>query len=174
MYQRFPVDLFVDRFVSVLFACVKSDPATLLTVALLLFLRSLAALLASLFDVAMSFNLLLQDRADLSSRRTGCPVWGSLQYYSITGQFEHSLKASRLFGAYPSAVVLRYFRPLCEATTIRMYIEAIQLARRSSGTASAEDLGLWSRWALAEADRIDPSIGGRFLSAMQDEHDAKQ
>jgi hypothetical protein len=58
-YQRFPVDRFVDRFVNFLFACAKSDPATLLTVALLLFLKSLAALLASLFDVAISIILLM-------------------------------------------------------------------------------------------------------------------
>ena len=67
-YQRFPVDLFVDRFVDFLFACARSDPATLLTVALLLFLRSLAALLASLFDVAMAINLLLLDRTKLISK----------------------------------------------------------------------------------------------------------
>jgi hypothetical protein len=27
----------------------------------------------------------------------------------------------------------------------------------------------WSKWALAEADRIDPALGGGFLKAMHEE-----
>lgn len=51
--QRFPVTLFADLFEDLLLACARSDPATLLTFALLLVLRSFAALLASRLDVAM-------------------------------------------------------------------------------------------------------------------------
>jgi hypothetical protein len=51
--QRFPITRFVDLFEDLLFACAKSDPATLLTLALLLVLRIFAALLASRLDVAM-------------------------------------------------------------------------------------------------------------------------
>jgi hypothetical protein len=37
----------------------------------------------------------------------------------------------------------------------------------------ADDLERWSKWALAQADRIDPAIGGAFLKAMQDEGNAR-
>ena len=37
----------------------------------------------------------------------------------------------------------------------------------------ADDLERWSKWALAQADRIDPAIGGSFLKSMRDEDDAK-
>jgi hypothetical protein len=35
---------------------------------------------------------------------------------------------------------------------------------------SPEALEQWSKWALAEADRIDPAIGGAFLKSMHDEN----
>jgi hypothetical protein len=31
-----------------------------------------------------------------------------------------------------------------------------------------EEVERWSQLALAQADRIDPAIGGEFLTAMQD------
>ena len=37
----------------------------------------------------------------------------------------------------------------------------------------ADDLEQWSKWALAQADRIDPTIGGAFLKAMRDEDNAE-
>jgi hypothetical protein len=36
-------------------------------------------------------------------------------------------------------------------------------------SSSIEEIEQRSQWALAQADRIDPAIGGRFLKAMQDE-----
>ena len=37
------------------------------------------------------------------------------------------------------------------------------------GSSSSEECEQWSQWALAQADRIDPVIGARFLKAVQDE-----
>jgi hypothetical protein len=37
----------------------------------------------------------------------------------------------------------------------------------------ADDLERWSKWALAQAHRIDPAIGGAFLKAMRDENNAE-
>jgi hypothetical protein len=41
--------------------------------------------------------------------------------------------------------------------------------REQGCDSSSEALERWSKWALAEADRIDPAIGGAFLKAMHDE-----
>jgi hypothetical protein len=40
-------------------------------------------------------------------------------------------------------------------------------------THSSEEFERWRRFALAEADRIDPTVGGAFLKAMRDEEDGK-
>jgi hypothetical protein len=55
-----------------------------------------------------------------------------------------------------------------QAGEIRKYVEAIRLARSRDGMSSFEEFERWSRWALAQADRIDPVTGGAFLMAMQD------
>jgi hypothetical protein len=55
-----------------------------------------------------------------------------------------------------------------QAGAIRKYVEAIRLALSSSEACSTEEL-----WALSEADRINPAIGGAFLIAMRDEDDAQ-
>jgi hypothetical protein len=60
-----------------------------------------------------------------------------------------------------------------QAGAIRKYVQAIRLALSGSDTCSAEDLGRWGQWALSEADRIDPSMGGAFLTAMRDEDGPK-
>lgn len=60
-----------------------------------------------------------------------------------------------------------------QAAAIRKYVEAIQLAQGCSSVSMADDLERWSKWALAQADRIDPAIGGSFLKAMRDEDDAE-
>ena len=59
-----------------------------------------------------------------------------------------------------------------QAGAIRKYVEAIRLTLSSSEACSPEELERWSQWALSEADRIDPAIGGAFLTAMRDEGDA--
>jgi hypothetical protein len=42
-------------------------------------------------------------------------------------------------------------------------------AQARNGSATIEEVEQWSKWAVAQADRIDPAMGGRFLKAMQDE-----
>jgi hypothetical protein len=56
-----------------------------------------------------------------------------------------------------------------QAGEIRKYVEVIRLAMARDNSSSTDDVEQWSKWALAQADRIDPAIGGRFLKAMQDE-----
>jgi hypothetical protein len=56
-----------------------------------------------------------------------------------------------------------------QAGTIRQYVEAIRSAQLRDAASVTEEFEQWSRWALAQADRIDPSVGDRFLAAMQDE-----
>jgi hypothetical protein len=58
-----------------------------------------------------------------------------------------------------------------QANEIRNYVEAIRLAHLSNGASTVEELEKWSKWALAQADRIDPAIRERFLAAMQDKDD---
>jgi len=50
-----------------------------------------------------------------------------------------------------------------EANDIRAYVEAV---RRSA--ASPESIEDWARWALLEADRIDPIVSGRALESMRE------
>jgi hypothetical protein len=56
-----------------------------------------------------------------------------------------------------------------QAGEIRKYVEAIRQARALDSSSSIDELKQWSQWALAQADRIDPAIGQKFLKAMQDE-----
>jgi hypothetical protein len=56
-----------------------------------------------------------------------------------------------------------------QAGEIRKYVEAIRSAKARDSSSSMDEAEQWSKWALAQADRIDPAIGGRFLKAMQDE-----
>jgi hypothetical protein len=52
---------------------------------------------------------------------------------------------------------------------IRNYVQAIRLAYPCEEASSTEAIERWSSWALAQADRIDPTIGGAFLTSMRDE-----
>jgi hypothetical protein len=56
-----------------------------------------------------------------------------------------------------------------QAGEIRKYVEAVRVALSGDESSSIDEFGRWSQWALTQADRIDPAIGGRFLKAMQDE-----
>jgi hypothetical protein len=56
-----------------------------------------------------------------------------------------------------------------QAGEIRKYVEVLRLAKASDRSCSMDDFEQWSKWALEQADRIDPAIGGRFLKSMQDE-----
>ncbi len=68
--------------------------------------------------------------------------------------------------------LLRDAEAFQQAADIRKYIDAIRLAHNEA--ASKEELEIWTKWALAQADRIDPAIGSGFLTAMQDENDTKK
>jgi hypothetical protein len=54
-----------------------------------------------------------------------------------------------------------------QARGIRGYVEAIRISFDGDGS-SIEEFEKWRQWALAQADRIDPALGGKFLKAMQD------
>ena len=57
---------------------------------------------------------------------------------------------------------------LRRAMEIRAYVDAVKAAVESETTAiSAEELLQWSKWALAEADRIDPVRSARFIRAFE-------
>jgi hypothetical protein len=60
-----------------------------------------------------------------------------------------------------------------QAGEIRKYVEAIRIAQQFNVTSSTEEFERWSQWALAQADRIDPAIGGAFLMA-EGEDDTKK
>jgi len=56
-----------------------------------------------------------------------------------------------------------------QAGIIRNYVQAIRLAHPCDRASSTEPIERWSSGALAQADRIDPMIGGSFLESMKDE-----
>jgi hypothetical protein len=56
-----------------------------------------------------------------------------------------------------------------QAGEIRKYVEVIRLAMSRDSSSSIDEVEKWCKWALAQADRIDPAIGRGFLKAMQDE-----
>jgi hypothetical protein len=58
-----------------------------------------------------------------------------------------------------------------QAGVIRNYVQAIRSAFPSDGPLPTAELETWSSWALAQADRIDPSIGSAFLRSMRDENE---
>jgi hypothetical protein len=55
-----------------------------------------------------------------------------------------------------------------KANEIRTYVAALTSRVQENGKAELEDLERWREWALAQADRIDPAIGGAFLNARDD------
>jgi hypothetical protein len=55
------------------------------------------------------------------------------------------------------------------SAAIRQYVEAIRTRHACSPIASDEEIQHWSAWALAQADRIDPALGGGFLLGMRQE-----
>jgi hypothetical protein len=54
-----------------------------------------------------------------------------------------------------------------KASVIREYVGKIQRAQSLSPTISADELQQWIDWALAQADRIDPSISAAFVMGMR-------
>jgi hypothetical protein len=55
-----------------------------------------------------------------------------------------------------------------QAAEIRRFVEAIRAREVRQVTYSPEGFERWSQWALAQADRIDPSVEGKFLASMDD------
>jgi hypothetical protein len=55
-----------------------------------------------------------------------------------------------------------------QAGEIRKYVDTIRQALARDGSGSSEEVEKWSQWALSQADRIDPAVGGRFLTAIED------
>ena len=56
-----------------------------------------------------------------------------------------------------------------QAGEISTYVDTIRRTLARDRSSSSEELGKWSQWALSQADRIDPAVGGKFSKAMQDE-----
>jgi hypothetical protein len=50
-----------------------------------------------------------------------------------------------------------------QAGEIRKYVEVIRLAMARDSSSSMDEVEQWSKWALAQADRIDPAIGRAVL-----------
>ncbi len=69
----------------------------------------------------------------------------------------------------------RVDRLLADATSlrragdIRAYVDGVRDRRaEEGGSVSIDDLEAWSRWALAQAERIDPRRAGRFVESVKD------
>jgi hypothetical protein len=60
---------------------------------------------------------------------------------------------------------------LQQANAIREYVDALRARQDSNAPTPPEEFERWSAWALIQADRIDPAVGGRFTKAM---HDAEE
>jgi len=56
-----------------------------------------------------------------------------------------------------------------QAGEIRKYVDTIRRTLARDGSSSSEEVEKWSQWALSQADRIDPAVGGKFSKAMQDD-----
>ena len=58
---------------------------------------------------------------------------------------------------------------LQQANAIRQYVDVLRTLQTRSALTSSEEFDRWSAWALAQADRIDPAVGGAFTNSMCDE-----
>ena len=56
-----------------------------------------------------------------------------------------------------------------QAGEIRKYVDTIRRSLARDGSSSSEEVEKWSEWALSQADRIDPAVGGKFSKAMRDD-----
>lgn len=58
---------------------------------------------------------------------------------------------------------------LRQAQDIRAYVRAVnELCAVNGSPLAADDLRTWKEWALAQADRIDPVVSGKFIDSMKD------
>ena len=58
---------------------------------------------------------------------------------------------------------------LQQANAIRQYVDTLRTFQTKTALTSPEEFDSWTNWALAQADRIDPAIGGAFIDAVRDE-----
>jgi hypothetical protein len=62
---------------------------------------------------------------------------------------------------------------LRRATDIRAYVDAVKTTVVSQATSISPDaIERWSKWALAEADRIDPIKSARLLEGIEGDDNA--
>jgi hypothetical protein len=58
---------------------------------------------------------------------------------------------------------------LRQAGDIRAYVQEVRnLCTGNAQSVSENELGVWERWALAQADQLDPVVSGRFRESMVD------
>jgi hypothetical protein len=56
---------------------------------------------------------------------------------------------------------------------IRAYVDAVKaVVANETASISSEAMERWSKWALAQADRIDPVRSARFLREIEANDDA--
>lgn len=67
--------------------------------------------------------------------------------------------------------LLRDARAFEQAGLIRKYVDALRTAQGGKEGASSDPLDQWAEWALAQAERIDPSMSDRYLAAIRDAED---
>lgn len=73
---------------------------------------------------------------------------------------QQKLEQARVDRLLDEAATLR------RATDIRAYVQEVRRAAAGEGmNTPAEEVERWARWALAEADRIDPVKSGRFIKS---------
>jgi hypothetical protein len=73
----------------------------------------------------------------------------------------------RFSGLQPAAPVGRR-----GITDIRAYVGAQSIVANETAQISAEKMPRWSKWALAQADRIDPVRSARFIDTFDEKDDA--
>lgn len=62
---------------------------------------------------------------------------------------------------------------LRQAMDIRTYVAAAQaIIANETAEVSAEEMQIWSKWALAQADRMDPVRSARFIDSFDEKDDA--
>lgn len=71
------------------------------------------------------------------------------------------LNRQRVDNLFKSGELLR------QAQDIRLLVARVREAIAESAEISAADLSAWERWALAEADRIDPVQSGQFMTHLR-------
>jgi hypothetical protein len=81
---------------------------------------------------------------------------------------QQQLEQSRVDRLLNEAASLR------QAIDIRAYVDAVKsIVARDTTLISAEETERWAKWALEQADRIDPVRSARFLDTFEEDDDAE-